>query len=78
MRGDVSLETEGTIYLEARSGNEKLELKKGANVELGFHFEKEKPGMQTFLGSWKDDKIDWTLDNIKDETEECKRIHRLV
>lgn len=56
---DGILETGGTVYIEAKSGGQKCELKEGMNLEIEFPTEKKVGNMQTFEGKWKNSRIVW-------------------
>ena len=57
------LETGGMLYIEAKQGNTTLELKDNAPIEILFPTANKKTGMQLFSGEWKDQNINWTLQN---------------
>lgn len=56
------LETGGMLEMNAFSNNEKCELKSDKAIEIGFPRKEEKEGMQLFSGSWKNNQINWEVD----------------
>ncbi|MEZ4937830.1 MAG: energy transducer TonB [Crocinitomicaceae bacterium] len=64
--GDRVLETGGTVNLRAFANKEKLKLKKGKELELGFPHQKKKEGMEIFQGIKKNGVIEWETPKIGD------------
>lgn len=58
------LETGGMLYIEAKQGHTKLELNRDIPMEISFPNRKSKPGMQLFSGEWKNQNINWELENL--------------
>lgn len=56
------LETGGMLHITATSDNEKCDLRNGKAIEIEFPRKKEKTGMQLFTGNWKNDQINWNVD----------------
>ncbi|NRA12752.1 MAG: hypothetical protein HRT57_12415 [Crocinitomicaceae bacterium] len=64
---DGILETGGTVYIEANSGTQKCELKKGSTIQLEFPTEEKLEEMQVFEGEWVDNQIVWEAGTEVDE-----------
>ncbi|MEM5563512.1 hypothetical protein WNY78_00280 [Psychroserpens sp. AS72] len=60
---DRQLETGGMLYIEAMQGAIKLELKDDKPIDISFPTKNKKQGMQLFSGEWKDENINWRLQN---------------
>ena len=58
------LETGGMLFVEAKQGVIDLELKDEKPIEISFPTKNKKSGMQLFSGEWKDENINWRLENI--------------
>lgn len=56
------LETGGMLDINAVSGQEKCDLKKGKSIEIAFPRKAEKEGMQLFTGSRIKDQVNWNID----------------
>ena len=57
------LESGGMVFINVKHGNENLQLKRGATVQLEFASRKDIRGMDTFYGEEKDDQINWVPKN---------------
>ncbi len=68
------LETGGMLNIEVFSGGERCELKEGKTIEITFPTEDKKEDMKLFNGSFKSDKINWTLEETKIFGEESMMI----
>lgn len=60
------LETGGMLYVEAIQGNTKLELNETVPMQISFPNQNPKRGMQLFSGEWKDENINWELENLEE------------
>ncbi len=57
------LETGGMLYVKAKKGEKTLKLKSNTSVEIAFPKKGKKQSMKLFSGAWKDDTINWVLQN---------------
>ncbi|WP_299272476.1 energy transducer TonB [uncultured Psychroserpens sp.] len=57
------LETGGMLYVEAKQGDTTLELNSSSPIDILFPTTSKTSGMQLFSGEWKDQNINWTLQN---------------
>ncbi|MFK7950917.1 MAG: energy transducer TonB [Saprospiraceae bacterium] len=71
------LETAGMIHIEAFANGQKLQLKDGKAIDIGFPYEQFKDGMELFEGVKNEDKsVLWEAMNI--EPEESDEIFQVV
>lgn len=65
------LETGGMLYIEAFKGNNFLKLKKGTTIDIIFSPKSRKKGMKLFSGQWKNEIMNWTLqdDTLTEDVE---------
>ena len=57
------LETGGMLFIEAKQGAIDLKLKANKSIDISFPTKNKTPEMQLFLGEWKDETVNWTLQN---------------
>jgi len=57
------LETGGMLHIEATQNATDLKLKADKAIEISFPTQHIKDGMQSFSGEWKDENINWRLQN---------------
>ncbi|CAH8282943.1 TonB-like protein [Mariniflexile fucanivorans] len=60
---DKLLETGGMLFIKAKKDNLDLKLKENTSIEMSFPTANKKEGMQLFSGVWKNDEINWQLQN---------------
>tara|TARA_R110002049_G_scaffold285400_1_gene466271 strand:+ start:16824 stop:18611 length:1788 start_codon:yes stop_codon:yes gene_type:complete len=59
------LETGGMLFIEAKHGSERLNLKPSSTIEISFPSKNKKEDMQLFSGAWQNGNINWKPENTR-------------